>query len=280
MPYVKVGTENSADIEIHYNDHGTGAPIVLIHGYPLDADSWERQERVLLAEGYRCISYDRRGFGRSSRPTTGYDYDTFAADLKALLDHLALEQDVVLAGFSMGTGEVTRYLGRYGSAGVSKAAMFGVIPPFLLQTDENPKGVPGDVFEGIQQAIVADRYAYFDDFFANFYNTDKLHPERIGDAALRASFQVAAGSSPYATYACVATWLTDFREDLPKIDIPTLVVHGTADRILPFDSTAKRLRDEKLIADLTVVEVPDGPHNVGWTFPDEVNAALLEFLRR
>jgi non-heme chloroperoxidase len=278
MPFVKVGTENGADIEIHYNDHGAGRPIVLIHGYPLDGNSWERQERVLLAAGYRCISYDRRGFGQSSQPTTGYDYDTFASDLKALLDHLALDQDIVLAGFSMGTGEVTRYLGKHGSEGVSKAAMFGVIPPFLLQTPENPKGVPGSVFEGIKQAIVADRYAYFDDFFANFYNTDVLAPDRIGDAALRASFQVAAGSGPYATYQCVDTWLTDFRDDLPKIDVPTLVVHGTADRILPFESTAARLRDEQLIADLTVVEVADGPHNIGWTHPDEVNAALLDFL--
>lgn len=146
MPLVKVGSENQADIEIHYNDHGTGRPVVLIHGYPLDGNSWERQERELLAAGYRCISYDRRGFGQSSQPTTGYDYDTFAADLKVLLDHLALDQDVVLAGFSMGTGEVTRYLATYGSEGVSKAALFGVIPPFLLQTDDNPKGVPGDVF--------------------------------------------------------------------------------------------------------------------------------------
>jgi non-heme chloroperoxidase len=280
MPFVKVGSENGADIEIHYNDHGAGKPIVLIHGYPLDGNSWERQERALLAEGYRCISYDRRGFGQSSQPTTGYDYDTFAGDLKALLDHLALDQDVVLAGFSMGTGEVTRYFGKYGSAGVSKAALLGVIPPFLLQTDDNPKGVPASVFEGIQQAIVADRYAYFDDFFANFYNTDVFAPDRIGDAALRASFQVAAGSSPYATYACVETWLTDFRDDLPKIDVPTLVVHGTADRILPFESTAARLRDEQLIADLSVVEVTDGPHNIGWTHPDEVNAALLDFLAR
>jgi non-heme chloroperoxidase len=280
MPFVKVGTENSAEIEIHYNDHGSGKPIVLIHGYPLDGNSWERQERVLLENGYRCISYDRRGFGLSSQPTTGYDYDTFAADLKSLLDHLALGEDVVLAGFSMGTGEVTRYLGRYGSAGVSKAALFGVIPPFLLQTDDNPKGVPGGVFEGIKQQVVADRYKWFDDFFANFYNTDVLAPDRIGDAALRASFQVAAGASPYASYACVDTWLTDFREDLPKIDIPTLVVHGTADRILPFEATAARLRDEKLIADLTFVEVQDGPHNIGWTYPDETNAALLDFLGR
>jgi non-heme chloroperoxidase len=280
VSFVKVGTENSADIEIHYRDHGSGKPIVLIHGYPLDGNSWERQEWALLQAGYRCISYDRRGFGKSSQPTTGYDYDTFAADTKAVLDHLALAEDVVLAGFSMGTGEVTRYLGRYGSRGVSKAVLFGVIPPFLLQTDDNPNGVPGDVFEGIKQQVLADRYKWFDDFFANFYNTDVLAPERIGDAALRASFQVAAGASPYASYACVDTWLTDFREDLPKIDIPTLVVHGTADRILPFESTAARLRDEKLIADLTLVEIPNGPHNVGWTFPDECNKALLDFLNR
>jgi len=280
MPFITVGTENGADIKIHYNDHGAGQPIVLIHGYPLDGNSWERQERALLAAGYRCISYDRRGFGQSSQPTDGYDYDTFAGDLKALLDHLSLDQAVVLAGFSMGTGEVTRYLGTYGSAGVSKAVLLGVIPPFLLQTDDNPGGVPGNVFDGIKEAVVADRYAYFDDFFANFYNTDVLAPERIGDAALRASFQVAAGASPYASYACVDTWLTDFRADLPKIDVPTLVVHGTADRILPFESTAGRLRDEQLIADLTVVEVPDGPHNIGWTHPDEVNSALLGFLAR
>src|SRR5437588_241817 len=216
MPFVKVGTENSADIEIHYNDHGSGKPIVLIHGYPLNGNSWERQERVLLESGYRCISYDRRGFGSSSQPTTGYDYDTFAADLKELLDHLAFGQDVVLAGFSMGTGEVTRYIGTYGSAGVSKAALFGVIPPFLLQTDDNPKGVPGDVFDGIKQAVIADRYKWFDDFFANFYNTDVLAPDRIGDAALRASFQVAAGASPYAAYACVHTWLTDCPALLPS----------------------------------------------------------------
>ena len=280
MPFVKVSVENGADIEIHYRDHGSGRPIVLIHGYPLNGNSWERQERALLAAGFRCISYDRRGFGASSQPTIGYDYDTFAADLKALLDHLALDQEVVLAGFSMGTGEVTRYLGRYGSAGVSKAIMLGVIPPFLLRTDDNPEGVPAEVFEGIKSAIVADRYAYFDAFFANFYNTDVLAPARIGEAALRASFQVAAGASPYATYACVDTWLTDFRADLPKNDVPTLVVHGTADRILPFQATAARLRDEKLIANLTVVEVPQGPHNIGWTYPDEVNKALLDFLSR
>jgi non-heme chloroperoxidase len=176
----------------------------------------------------------------------------------------------------MGTGEVTRYLGKYGSARVSKAALFGVIPPFLKQTDDNPEGVPVEVFEGIKAAIVADRYAYFKDFFDNFYNTDKLAPERISDQALQASFNVAAGASPFATYACVDTWLTDFRGDLPKIDVPTLVVHGTEDRILPFEVTAARLPG--LIADVKLVEVPEGPHNIGWTHPDEVNRALLEFL--
>jgi non-heme chloroperoxidase len=275
MPQLKVGVENSADIEIHYEDHGTGRPIVLIHGYPLNGNSWERQERVLLAQGYRVITYDRRGFGRSSQPTIGYDYDTFAADLNTLLEHLEL-RDIVLGGFSMGTGEVTRYLGKYDSSRVRKAALFGVIPPFLLKTADNPEGVDKSVFEGIKAAIEADRYAYFQDFFNNFYNVDMLGGTKISDRAWQASFNVAVGSSPYATYACVDTWLTDFRQDLPKIDVPTLVVHGTADRILPYEATAKRLPG--LIKNMRLVTVEGGPHNIGWTHPDEVNKALLEFL--
>jgi len=275
MPYVTVGTENGGGIDIYYEDHGTGQPVVLIHGYPLDGHSWERQTRVLLQAGYRVITYDRRGFGRSSQPTIGYDYDTFAADLNAVLEHLDLT-GIVLGGFSMGTGEVTRYLGRYGSRRVAKAVMFGVIPPFLLKTPDNPDGVDGQVFEGIKATIVKDRYLYFKQFLDNFYNVDKLAPERISDQAWQASFNVAVGASPYATYACVDTWLTDFRADLPKIDVPTLVAHGTEDRILPYDATAKRLPG--LIKDLKLVTVEGGPHNIGWTFPDEVNAALLEFL--
>lgn len=275
MSRVKVGTENSENIEIHYRDHGSGRPIVLIHGYPLDGNSWERQERVLLAEGYRVITYDRRGFGKSSQPTIGYDYDTFAADLHALLEHLQLD-DVVLGGFSMGSGEVVRYLGNYGSGQVSKAALFGVIPPYLLKTDDNPDGVDGKVFEDIKAAIVADRYAYFKDFFDNFYNVDVLGDSRISEQALQASFNLAASASPYATYACVDTWVTDFRGDLPKIDVPTLVVHGTEDRILPFSATAERLPG--LIADMRLVKVESGPHNIAWTHPEEVNKALLEFL--
>jgi non-heme chloroperoxidase len=275
MPYVTVGSENSSDVTIYYEDHGSGPPVVLIHGYPLNSDSWERQEPELLAAGYRVIRYDRRGFGNSSRPTTGYDYDTFAADLNALLEQLRLD-DVVLVGFSMGTGEVTRYLGTYGSARVRRAVLFGAIPPFVLKTDDNPEGVDGAVFDGIKAAVVKDRYAYFKDFFDNFYNVDKLAPERISDQALQASFNVAAGASPHASFACVDTWLTDFRADLPKIDVPVLVMHGTEDRILPFESTAKRL--PALVENLKLIPVEGGPHNIGWTHPEKVNPALLEFI--
>jgi non-heme chloroperoxidase len=275
LAYVVTGSENGAGIQLYYEDHGSGQPVVLIHGYPLDGHSWERQHSVLLEAGYRVVTYDRRGFGRSDQPSIGYDYDTFAADLAALLEHLDLT-DIVLGGFSMGTGEVTHYLGRYGSARVSKAVMLGVIPPFLLKTADNPDGVDGQVFEGIKSAIVKDRYAYFEDFLNNFYNVDKLMPARISERAWQGSFNVAVGASPTATYACVDTWLTDFRDDLPKIDVPTLVLHGTEDRILPFDNTAKRLPG--LITDLKLIPVEGGPHNIGWTFPDVVNPALLEFL--
>jgi non-heme chloroperoxidase len=275
MPHIPVGIENDDAIEIYYEDHGSGQPVVLIHGYPLNGNSWERQERELLAAGHRVITYDRRGFGRSSQPTVGYDYNTFAADLNAVLEHLDVT-DVVLVGFSMGTGEVTRYLGTYGSQRVRRAALLGAIPPFLLKTEDNPQGVDGQVFEDIKAAIDKDRYAYFKDFLDNFYNVDKLAPERITEQAWQASFNVAAGSSPFATYACVDTWLTDFRPDLAKIDVPVLVVHGTEDRILPFGATAERLPN--LIDDVALVAVDGGPHNIAWTHPDEVNEALLDFI--
>ena len=275
MSTVVVGQENTDDIEIYYEDHGTGQPVVLIHGYPLNGHSWEKQERVLLEAGYRVITYDRRGFGQSSQPAIGYDYDTFAADLNTLLGHLELD-DVVLCGFSMGTGEVTRYLGTYGSGRVRKAVLMGAIPPYLLKTADNPEGVDQSVFDGIKAAVVKDRPAYFKDFLDNFYNVDVLRPERISDQAWQASFNVAVAASAHAAYACVDTWLTDFRADLPKIDVPVLLIHGDADRILPYPATAARLPG--LIKDLTVVTVQGGPHNVAWTHPDIVNPALLDFL--
>jgi non-heme chloroperoxidase len=277
MPRITVGAENSAAIEIHYEDHGSGQPVVLIHGYALNGSSLEKQERVLLKAGYRVITYDRRGFGKSSQPTVGYDYDTFAADLNAVLEHVGLD-DVVLVGFSMGTGEVVRYLGTYGSARIAKAVLMGSIPPFLLKTGDNPEGVDGSVFDEIKEAVVNDRPAYFKNFLDNFYNVDVLGGTRISEQAWQNSFIVAIGASPYAAHACVDTWLTDFRGDLPKIDVPTLLVHGDADRILPYAATAARLPG--LIKDLDFVTVEGGPHHIAWTHPDEVNSALLAFLAK
>jgi non-heme chloroperoxidase len=277
MGKITVGRQNSDDIEIYYEDHGTGQPVVLIHGYPLNGHSWEKQERVLLQAGYRVITYDRRGFGQSSQPTVGYDYDTFTADLNTLIEHLDLT-DMVLAGFSMGTGEVTRYLGTHGSGRVSKAVLMGAIPPFLLKTADNPGGVDQSVFDGIKAAAAGDRPAYMKDFLDNFYNVDVLGGTRISDQAWQGSFITAVGASAFAAYACVDTWLTDFRADLPKIDVPVLLIHGDADRILPYPATAARLPG--LIKDLKFVTVEGGPHNVAWTHPDIVNPALLDFLAK
>ncbi|GAA1014226.1 arylesterase [Acrocarpospora pleiomorpha] len=275
MGKVTVGRENSDVINIHFEDHGAGRPVVMIHGYPLDGRSWEKQERVLLRAGYRVITYDRRGFGKSSQPTTGYDYRTFTDDLKAVLDHLELDE-VDLVGFSMGTGEVTRYISTYGSERVRRAVLMGALPPFLLQTGDNPEGVDGKVFDAIKEAIVHDRPAAMKEFLDNFYNVDVYRGTRISDQAWQNSFNVAVLASPYAAYACVDAWLTDFRPDLLKFDVPTLLIHGEDDRILPYANTAARLPG--LIRDLTFVTIENGPHNIAWTHPEEVNRALLDFL--
>src|ERR1700736_4735129 len=274
MPYANVGKENSTDIELYYEDHGSGDPVVLIHGYPLSGASWEKQIPVLLAAGHRVITYDRRGFGKSSQPTTGYNYDTFAEDLNKLVTQLKL-RDFALVGFSMGGGEVARYLGKYGSKGVSKAVFISSVPPFLLKTPDNQEGVDGSVFDGIQKAIVADRYAFFTEFFKNFYNTDLLLGKRVSEEAVRASWNLAAGASATASLACVPTWHEDFRKDLARIDIPTLVIHGDADRILPI--TASGLRTAKLIKGARQVVVKGGPHCITWTHAEEVNSELLNF---
>jgi non-heme chloroperoxidase len=275
MPHITVGKENSGSIDIYYEDHGEGQPVVLIHGFPLNGASWEKQIPALLEAGHRVITYDRRGFGKSSQPTVGYDYDTFAGDLNTIMEELGLE-DTVLAGFSMGTGEVTRYLSTYGSGRVSKAVLFGPIPPFLLKTDDNPEGVPGELFEGFKDAIRKDRPAYQKSFLDEFNNVDVFGGTRISDQAWQQQFIVAVGASATGTVRCVDSWLTDFRDDLPKIDVPVLVMQGGEDRILPPDSTGRRLPD--LIDDVRYLEVDKGPHNIGWTHPDEVNAALLGFI--
>ena len=275
MSYVNVGKENSSNIDLYYEDHGSGQPVVLIHGYPLSGASWERQVPVLLNAGHRVITYDRRGFGKSSQPTTGYKYDTFAEDLRKLITHLDLH-DFSLVGFSMGGGEVARYLGKYGSKGVHNAVIISGIPPFLLKTPGNLEGIDKSVFEGIEKAVTADRYAFFTEFFKNFYNTDLLLNKRVTEQAVQASWNLAAGSSATASLACVATWHEDFREDLSAVDVPTLVMHGDADRILPI--TAAGSRTAKLIKGARLVVVKEGPHCITWTHADEVNAELLSFL--
>src|SRR5712671_1455722 len=275
MPYINVGKENSGNIDLYYEDHGSGKPVVLIHGYPLSGASWEKQLPVLLDAGHRVITYDRRGFGKSSQPATGYSYDTFAEDLQKLVTHLEL-REFALVGFSMGGGEVARYLGKYGAKGVSKAVIISGVPPFLLKTPDNPEGVDGSVFEGIQKAVAADRYAFFTGFFRDFYNTDLLLGKRVSEQAVQASWNVAAGASATASLACVATWHEDFRGDLARIDVPTLVIHGDADRILPI--TAAGLRTSRLIQGARLLVVKDGPHCIPWTHAEEVNAELLSFL--
>jgi non-heme chloroperoxidase len=275
MPYVTVGKENSGDIDLYYEDHGAGKPVVLIHGYPLSGASWEKQIPALLEAGHRVIAYDRRGFGKSSQPASGYNYDTFAGDLHELVTQLQLHE-FALAGFSMGAGEVARYMGIYGSKGVRKAVFISGVPPFLLKTADNPEGVDGSVFEGIRKAVAADRYAFFTGFFKDFYNTDLLMGKRVSEQAVQASWNLAAGASAAACLACVPAWHEDFRKDLTRVDVPTLVIQGDADRILPIGATG--LRTAKLIEGARLVVVKDGPHCITWTHADEVNRELASFL--
>ncbi|UPZ26539.1 alpha/beta hydrolase [Streptomyces sp. LRE541] len=278
MGRIKVDTENSADIELHYEDKGSGQPVVLIHGYPLDGNSWDGQTSALLEAGYRVVTYDRRGFGKSSQPSTGYDYDTFAADLNAVLETLDL-REAVLVGFSMGTGEVARYLSLYGSARVNKAVFLASLAPFLEITDDNPDGAaPRSFFEGVSEAVKKDRYAFFSDFYNDFFNLDDNLGTRVSEGAVRNAWNVAAGSGAIASVAAPLTWPTDFRADIPKIDVPTLIVHGTADRTLPIDATGRRFA--KALPTAQYTEIDGAPHGLIITHTAEVNEALLTFLAR
>jgi len=278
MGYITVGNENSTPIELYYEDQGAGRPVVLIHGYPLNGHSWERQTRELLAAGYRVIAYDRRGFGRSSKVGSGYDYDTFAADLNTVLETLDL-RDAVLVGFSMGTGELARYVSRYGDERVAKLAFLASLEPFLVARDDNPEGVPQEVFDGIHAAASGDRYAWYTQFFSNFFNLDETLGSRISQEAVAASWSVAISSAPVAAYAVVSSWIEDFRADVEAVrdgGKPTLILHGTADRILPIDATARRFRHA--LPDAQYVEIEGAPHGLLWTHADDVNVALLAFL--
>jgi pimeloyl-ACP methyl ester carboxylesterase len=275
MSRIQVGTENSTPIELYCEDHGSGSPVVLIHGWPLSGASWEKQTAALLAAGHRVITYDRRGFGRSSRPGIGYDYETFAADLDVVLTTLDLRQ-ADLVGFSMGTGEVTRYIAKFGTARLRKAVLIGTLGPYLVKAADNPEGVDASVFAGIRAAIRKDRPAFLLDFLHNFYNFDVTGGKLVSERVVEDNWNVAAGASPIGTLACVDAWIEDFRQDLPKNDLPTLIVHGDADRILPPEATSRR--QAKLLANARLVELPGGPHGVLWTHAEQVNAELVGFL--
>jgi non-heme chloroperoxidase len=277
MPFVTVGRENSAATRIYYEDHGSGSPVVLVHGYALNGHSWEKQEAALLAAGHRVITYDRRGFGASSRPSIGYDFDTLAADLHVLLSRLDL-RDVVLAGFAMGTGEVTRYLAVHGRERVKAAVLVAPLLPFLLKTDDNSQGIDRSVFDGIMARISADRPAAMKDFMDRSYNIDLLGGSRVSDQAWQNSFYVAISASARAALGCVTACLEDFRGDLATIGVPVLVIHGDQDRVLPYEATSQRL--PALLNNARSTIIAGGPHAIIWTHADEVNQALLDFIGR
>jgi len=273
--YIKVGQENSTPIEVYYEDHGSGSPIVLIHGWPLSGASWEKQTAALLAAGHRVITYDRRGFGRSSRPAAGYNYNAFAADLDTVLSALKIT-DASLVGFSMGTGEITRYIGKYGPKRVRNAVLIGTLGPYLVKTADNPEGVDRSVFDGLKAAIKADRPALLMEFLRNFYNFDVTGGKLVSERVLEDNWNIAASASPIGTLVCVDSWIEDFRQDIPRNTVPTLILHGDADRILPADVTAKR--QVKMTKNARYVELNGGPHGVLWTHAEQINAELVKFL--
>ena len=276
MNYITVGKENSCDINLYYEDHGIGKPVVLIHGWPLSSASWEKQVPALMRAGYRVITYDRRGFGNSSRPSSGYDYDTLADDLHTLVTKLHL-RNATLVGFSMGGGEVARYLGRYGTERVEKAVFMAAVTPFLLKGPDNPAGVDGAVFDSIRQAIMTDRPAFLTSFLSNFYNLHMFGGKNVSDEVVRLSWNIAAAASPKGTLDCVQAWLTDFRDDLIRIELPTLVIHGDNDRILPFAATGNRTHEA--VKGSRMMVVAGAPHGLNWTHAEEVNRELIAFLK-
>lgn len=275
MGMIKVGTENSTPIELYYEDHGSGSPVVLIHGWPLSGASWEKQTAALLGAGYRVITYDRRGFGRSSKPAVGYDYDTFASDLDKVLKKLDLKK-VALVGFSMGSGEVTRYIGKYGARRIRKAVLIGTLGPYLVKAPDNPGGVDPKVFADIKAALRADRPAFLMEFLRNFYNFDVTGGKLVSERVLEDNWNVAAGASAVGAVACVDCWIEDFRKDVSKNTVPTLILHGDADRILPPDATSRR--QANLLKNCEFVELHGGPHGVLWTHAGQINSELVRFL--
>ncbi|MBG6106314.1 non-heme chloroperoxidase [Micromonospora vinacea] len=275
MPFITVGTENNTAIDIYYEDHGSGQPVVLIHGFPFNGATMEKLANPLLNAGYRVITYDRRGFGASSQPDTGYDYDTFTADLDTLMTELDL-RDTILVGHSMGTGEVTRYLSRYGSDRVSRGVLLSPLAPFLRKTSDNPEGVDGSVFDGFKQAVLADRFAYLTAFCTSFFNYDKTKGKQVSEEAFRAHWAIGRLASASATYQCIDAISTDFRPDVPRIDVPILIVQGDQDAVLPYPVTGQRLAP--MLPNGKLVTLKGAPHGIPWTHADEVNKAIMDFI--
>jgi pimeloyl-ACP methyl ester carboxylesterase len=277
MARLTVGTENGNPIEIHYEDFGSGTPVVLIHGWPLSGRSWEKQVPALVEAGHRVVTYDRRGFGSSSQPWGGYDYDTLSADLNALLEHLDL-RGVALVGFSMGGGEVARYLGSYGSERVAKAVFAAAVPPYLYKTDPNPEGaLDDDTIAGFEAAVRRDRLAFLDDFTTNFFSAGGQLT--VSEAQRAHACDMAAFASPKGTLDCIAAFgRTDFRDDLQKVAMPTLVIHGDSDAIVPFEASGRRTAAAVAGSELVVID--GGPHGINASHAEEFNRALLGFMSR
>ena len=275
MSFINVGRENSTPIDLYYEDHGSGLPVVLIHGWPLNGDAWEKQTAALLAAGHRVITYDRRGFGRSSKPGTGYNYDTFAADLDVLLTTLDLT-NVSLVGHSMGTGEITRYIGKYGTRRLRKAVLIGTLGPYLVKAPDNPEGIDPKVFDGVRAGIKADRSVALLDFLRNFYSVGGADGKLVSERVIDANWAVAMGASPIGTLACVDAWIEDFRKDIVRNDVPTMIIHGDDDRILPAAATSRR--QAKMIKNVKYVELPGGSHGITWTRAEEINSEIVPFL--
>jgi non-heme chloroperoxidase len=274
-PFIKVGKGNSGDIKLHYEDYGEGKPVILIHGYPLSGRAWEKQMPALLDAGYRVITYDRRGFGNSSQPWSGYDPDTFTEDLHKLVTELNLH-DFTLVSHSMGGEEIARYIGKYGTGDVSKVVFISSVTPFLRKTDDNPEGLDGNLFKELKNAVTEDRPAFMTKFCTDFYNMDVFKGKRVSEQAYQASWNTAVEASLKGSIDCVDTWGVDFRKDLKRIDVPTLVIHGDKDRIVPFKNSGKRMPD--FVKDSKLVVIKDGPHGIAWTHNEEVNREILNFL--
>lgn len=277
MGTINAGQENSTPIELYYEDHGCGPPVVLLSGWPLDSRSWEPQLHPLLEAGHRVITYDRRGFGRSSRPADGYDFDTLAGDLDRLLTELDL-REATLVGFSLGTGELARYVGVYGTERLKACVIIESLAPSFVKSEENPKGVDEAAVTSVQEAILADRFAWLTGLLADFLNLDEYLGRRVSEETVRNAWNAGAGASPIATWACVRGWLDDFVADIERIDVPTLILHGTADRILSIEGQGRRLH--AALPDAQYVEIDGGPHVMCVTHAAEVNRELLAFLRQ